>query len=424
MVPRVLVLSNECFSPSTSNGRTLGNFFTGWPKDCLAQFFLSGVPDFDSCTHFFQVSDRQALNAITGKDICGGVVKARVHEEKHNGNISQIMKKPRRNACTMLMREAVWSSRKWEKSGFWQWASEFAPEIVLLQAGDCAFMFQLALRVAKKYCAKLVIYSTEGYYFKEFDYFRGTGVAHCAYPLFHSILRRAVQKGYHAADYAIFNCDALNEDFCREFHLKSKVIYTATDSIETVTKKETNKDFVVSYAGNLGVGRPRSLVDIANALQQINPNFYLDVYGTIPDKQTQILFDDCKGICFHGRIPYEEVKQVIRSSDLLVHVESFDPFYVEDLKYAFSTKIADCLASNRCFLMYAPVSFAETKYLLDNNAAYVATSQSELLKILKWLTEEPEMRSRYCANALGLTRKNHDRGTSVAAFQNTLCDLV
>ena len=62
---KVLVISNECFSKVTSNGRTLGNFFIGWDKSCLAQFYIqNSEPDFDYCENFFRVTDRQALSAF------------------------------------------------------------------------------------------------------------------------------------------------------------------------------------------------------------------------------------------------------------------------------------------------------------------------------------------------------------------------
>ena len=422
MYPKTLVLSNECFSRNTSNGRTLGNFFLGWPKECLAQFFLSGSPDDYYCEHYFQVSDRQALNAILGKKNCGSSVE--LQQEQSKNASARPAQKLHRNAHTMLIREAVWASRFWEKSGFWQWVSEFSPDIVLLQAGDCAFMFRLALRIAKKLSAKLVIYNTEGYYFKDFDYFRASGIAHYAYPVFRCLLRKAVQQGYRAADYAIFNCDALQDDFCREFPLKSKVIYTATDLLTEITEKELCSTFVASYAGNLGVGRSRTLIDVANCLRQISQDIRLDVYGTVPDAETQMLLNNCENICFHGSISYEEVKQVIQKSDLIIHVESFDPFYVEDLKYAFSTKIADALASNRCFLMYGPDSSAEFSYLQNNSAAYVIGSQAALIETMRILVQDPEKRNKYCANALALVKKNHDRDTSVAVFQKILCELV
>ncbi len=72
--PRVLVLSNECFSNSSSNGRTLGNFVNAWPKSKIAQFFLSGNPDGMACENFYQVTDKQALKAFLCKSIPYGTI--------------------------------------------------------------------------------------------------------------------------------------------------------------------------------------------------------------------------------------------------------------------------------------------------------------------------------------------------------------
>ena len=69
--PRILVISNNCFSKTNSNGRTLGNFFTGWPKDRLAQFYIQNeIPDFDVCEQFFRVTDSEAMKALLKK--CNG----------------------------------------------------------------------------------------------------------------------------------------------------------------------------------------------------------------------------------------------------------------------------------------------------------------------------------------------------------------
>ena len=51
--PRVLIVSNECLSPNTSNGRTLRNFLLGWPRERLAQFYIRpSQPDFTACANY------------------------------------------------------------------------------------------------------------------------------------------------------------------------------------------------------------------------------------------------------------------------------------------------------------------------------------------------------------------------------------
>ena len=73
---RILIISNECLSTSSSNGRTLRNFLLGWPKECIAQFFLkSAEPDYDVCENYCDrvaaefLVPRQELNNIWNGDI-------------------------------------------------------------------------------------------------------------------------------------------------------------------------------------------------------------------------------------------------------------------------------------------------------------------------------------------------------------------
>lgn len=421
--PRTIVFSNNCFSKTDSNGRTMGNFFLGWPKEKLAQFYIqNAMPDFSYCENFFRVTDSQALKAILGKK-CGGKI-ANTEKEAAAKSAQKRTGAGGRNALTMLLREIVWSLGFWKTKTYKDWVREFSPEVVLLQAGDCGFMFDLALKTAKQYGAKLVIYNTEGYYFKKFDYFKGKGLTHILYPVFRWNLKRAIQKAYKKADHCIFNCDALLDDFKKEFDIEADVIYTASDLQLERKAVLQNNGFLVSYAGNLGVGRGESLIEVAQVLRTISKDATLNVYGSLPNDELKQKFEECEGLQFCGRVSYDRVKEILQESDLLLHIESFEPYYIEDLKYAFSTKIADYLASNNSFLIYAPEEFAETKYLLENEAAYVATSPQMLEKQLRQLIMQPESRKKFCQKAAALAEANHNVKTAVKRFQSSMCKLV
>ena len=418
--PKVLVISNNCFSNTSSNGRTLGNYFIGWPKEYLAQFFLSGSPDYNYCNNFFQVSDREALNAIFFKKNIGGQV---VHFYNHKTNSVETGKEIKRNAFTMLSRNIVWKLGAWKRSGYWKWVKSFNPDIVLLQAGDFAFLFDLARETALKLNAKLVIFNTEAYYYKNYDYFRSNGFVHFLYPVFLRQLRRALKKAYSKMSYVVYCCDQLKNAYALDFKNKAETIYTSSE-IKYEKKQKTTDTFITSYCGNLGLKRHESLIEVANTIQEISSDLYVDVYGKIPSEEVKKAFDECKGIKYHGFVSYDQVKEIIRNSDLLLHVESFDEFYKEDLKFGFSTKIADYLCSGNCFLLYAPETVACYQYLKDNNIAYVAADKSDLKNILSRLVAFPNERTKYREEALLIAKKNHNAETNNYKFQNLLIDLM
>lgn len=421
MIPKVLVISNECFSSMSSNGRTLGNFFAGWPKENLAQFFLNGKPDTHYCDNFFRVSDRQALNAVLGRNDRGGKIK--IESIKLDSTmVSVVKKKKTRNALTMLIRNAVWKIGAWENSGYWKWVQEVQPDIVLLQAGDCAFMYNLAVRTAERVNANLVIYNSEGYYYKNFDYFCGRGIAHALYPIFRRQLMKALEKAYNIASCAIYICDELKEQYAENFTIRSEVVYTGSE-ITYEPKTVKNSSFRTVYCGNLGLKRHESLIEIADVLQSISKNLYVDVYGKAPDNQVLEALNSCKGIRYHGLVPYEQVKYILRESDLLLYVESFDSFYQEDIKFGFSTKIADSLACGNSFLLYAPEHFACYQYLKKNKAAFTASNRLQLELVLKSIIDNPEERSKYRKAALALAEKNHNVEKNKKKFQKILQEL-
>lgn len=424
MTPRVLVISNECFSQSSSNGRTLGNFLLGWPKECLAQFFLLGNPDNYYCNQYFQVSDRQAVNALLCRGNIGGIVLGSPETEPAKPFQSQMgEKRPNRNALTMLARNAIWNSGAWQKSGFWRWVEDYKPDIVLLQAGDFAFMYHLALKTAHRTGAEMVIYNSEAYCYKDFDYFQGKGLAHLVYPIFHKQLRRSLEKAYAIADCVIYACDELREQYAQDFSGRSETVFTGSE-IQYVDKAKKSNTFTTVYCGNLGLKRHESLLDVGSVLQSISENLYVDVYGKAPSEEVAKALNYGKGIRYHGVIPYEQVKQIFRDSDLLLHVESFDTFYRDDLKFGFSTKIADCLSSGNCFLLYAPESMACFSYLKRNQAAYAVSDKETLKKVLEKLVRDPIAQIKYRETALRLAEKNHRVEKSSRRFQDLLKEVV
>lgn len=417
--PRVLIISNNCLSQSDSNGRTLQNFLVDWPAECLAQFYIQNSrPDFSVCRKFFRVTDGQALRAFLGKGAGGGVIAA--DEMPGSTSDSSSGKKRSRTALTMLLREMVWNSRKWYGKGFQAWLDEFSPQVVLLQAGDCGFMFRLAEEIAEQYRAPLVIYNSEAYYFKTFDYFRAKGLAHWCYPLFRRKFCKQFRKTVAKAACSIYICKALQEDYDREFGLPSETIYTAT-AVRPGEKSGPDASCTLSYLGNLGVGRHEPLTEIGAALQGVSPDLYLDVYGRIPNETVQKAFDACPGIRYRGFVPYEQVLEIMHGSDLLVHGENFSGFYREDLKYAFSTKIADSLASGTSFLLYAPEEMACTRYLAEHEAAWVVSDPEELRKTLRLVIEDQGQRMRYVPKALALVKENHQAENNARRFQEILC---
>ena len=180
---RILIVSNECFSSSSSNGRTLMNFFKDYDKESIAQFFLHGTPDQNICSNYFQVTDTDAKNAFLGRKID----KKKKIVSKHSNN------KVIRNCRNLLIRDIVWRSYRWWSKELDTFISTFNPECILLQAGDSPFMFHITRRISKRYSIPIIIYNSESYVLKEKLYSRVKKNS-----FFHKLLQYELKGQYKA----------------------------------------------------------------------------------------------------------------------------------------------------------------------------------------------------------------------------------
>lgn len=418
MKKRILVVSNNCFSLENSNGRTLANLLNGWPSDKLAQFYTHNeIPNYEGCNNYFRVTDKQALLSLFQGGVSGKVEKA--------NSIKPSVVKPKsyskyRNPLVLILRNIIWNLGFWKGRCFQDWIDEFNPELILVQAGDTAYRLKLATDIAKKRNIPLLVYNSEGYYFKELNYFTSARASRYFYPLFISLFRKQLEKTTAYASHTIYCCEPLKNDFDVEFGKPSTVIYTASIIMPTPLISVDNKQLKISYLGNLSLGRHESLIEVANTIYEIDPEIVVDIYGRCPSEEVYEAFNNCKAINYIGFISYQEVQSVISQSDILLHVENFSEFYVEDIKYGFSTKISDSLMSGRCFFLYAPESLACSQYMLKGNPSGIATSKEELKIKMKALLLSEKKRNSCADKGLELANLNH----SVEVVSKQFSDVV
>lgn len=284
-------------------------------------------------------------------------------------------------------------------------------------------MLRLATELAQERKIPLIVFNTESYYFKDTNFMQPSKPKSLLYRLFLRQYRQQFKRTIAYASYSIYNSEMLQERYAQMFDRPSCILYTSStiEPFAPVTKSGTDRR--ISYLGNLGVGRHIPLVEIGNALQNISTHLFLDVYGA-GNSTVLAAFAQCPGIHYHGVIPYAEVLSIMECSDLLIHAENSSDFYCDDLQYAFSTKIADCLASGIPFLMYAPETLAGTQYLRRNQAAYVVTEHALLEETLRSILCSGTAMNPYAACAKALVAANHRTETNHARFRQILCDVV
>ena len=374
---RVLVISNGCFSQTDSNGRTLAKLFSGYDREKLAMFCTYGTPDFSVCGRYYKVTDSAALKSFLTRKSCGGVVP---ETQEAPAVAAGGKKKVRKTPFKALLRELAWRFGAWRGGALQKWLEEFAPEEVLLFPGDNAFLLDLAVQVAKKFGIKITIYTTEDYCFKNYNYL--TKRISLLYPLFYGVLKRAYRRAEPYIKLGLFNSPMLKERYQAAYSYECRCMFARSD-IEFVEKQpgidKTNVQ--VSYLGNLGLNRHLPLMEIADSLAELIPGAKLDVYGKATE-DVRAAFAANENVRYKGFVSYEDVVRIIHESDLVVHAEFNDPFYLKDLQAAFSTKIPDSICSGTPLLIYASEKLACTDFILKNGCGFAACSAAELKNVL------------------------------------------
>lgn len=416
--PKVLVVANNSFSLTNSNGRTLGGYFIGWPKEKLSQFCLStDGPNYDICDNYYCLTDKSMLDAC----IHFSKPKREILNPHMQINKSANTRTIKRTAFHILIRNLMWMSRKWDNEEFNQWVQDFNPDIVLFQSSDSVFMLDIALSISKKRHIPLMVFNTEGYYFFKHNYFSKGVCDFIAFPLYQAWYKRKYRRLMHRVKFSIYGNDLLKRDYDEEFGGESIVLYTS--STLNVDKTPFNQEHpCFSYIGNLSFDRPTALIEVGNVLQSINKQYHLDVYGKATS-EVKRKFECSEGIKYHGFISYQDVIETINQSDVLFHVESAKE-RKESLRYGFSTKIADSLASGKSFVLYSFPDIACAYYIKETEAGWFASNKNELMEVLKMIIYNSCEREKRLRKAHNASIANHSVEKNRLVFHNCISRLI
>lgn len=420
--PRVLILSNDPLSKESGNGRSLGNFFQGWPREKLANLHTNRQSlDLIDAQYFF-LSDAMVKNHLLHFKKPGEVEFYPLTVKATDPSVSS--RAVKKNPLTCLIRDGLWRSGLYSSKALKKWIADFHPEIVLLQAGDFPFMFDWARKIAKKQHAKLVIFNTEDYYFKTWNYM-GKEAGHSKlYPWLHSRFKKSFSRAIKSTSLCLYHFSGLEELYHQTFpKVPSQTIYVSSD-VSYPPYQAKNGIFKAVYAGNLSGGRFKALDEIAEVLHQNALPYEFEVYGRAVKEEGFEAFAQSPFLHYKGETSYNEVSQALEDADLVVHAVSFDPFQNKDRQNEFSSKIPDCLSSGRPFLVYAPESLGFVHYLQDNHCAFVATNRSELSKLLLRLVNDIAFRESLLPNAALISKQNHNVKTNAEKLRVSLASLA
>ncbi len=418
---KLLLFSHNGFSDENANGITMKNLLCAWKPPEKAVFYCDvQAPDFSAADTHFRVTDVEMVKAFLGKKPRAifdrapePVREGERGEKKSPKKIPLWLKKQKYNFALKWLREYLRQISPWGHKAFRRWLKEVDPDVLFYMVGESIFLDKLVMKACKKTGKPLVLYNGEAY--RIIDLQKRHGLERAYYKKTEK-LYRALEK---EACLVLYNCPMLQRDYEARYAPTAPGMVTYNSAHCGTAPYVPKESLTITYFGNLGVGRSDSLLRVGDILGELSPDLRLDIYGTaLPEDEAR--FRAHKNIAYHGFVSAESLQQIIERSDILLHVESFDPDITQRLKYAFSTKIAQCLCAGRCFVSFAPEETASSRYLLSLDGVAVAKNEQELKELLTKLTSQPALRRSYAQKALEWGRKNHDKERTSQALRQRL----
>ena len=425
MHPRVLIVGTVPYNKQMTS-RSFDAYFHFWEKDNLAQIFsYTKKPSKGHCGTLYQITDHRMLERWLKKDVETGIIYNydELDEAWENttdleieGKTAQKAYKIGRNhtPLTHLLRGVLWRKKFWCTEKLNNWLDEFKPECVFLGFSNDYFINEIALYVAEKYDIPIVSAIGDDYYFN--THFSLSPFYH----IYKTTYRRLVRKVLAHKGSAIYISDKIRDKYNSEFGLDGETVYLNSE-IERSPFSYINTDNpVITYFGNIRMGRNNSLNKIALALGRINPNYVLQVYSNEPDHEITKVFEGNKNLKFCGSVPYAEVIKKMYASDITVVVEGFEKKDVNCSRYSLSTKAADALSSGAMILTFGSSECGIIEYMYSTKASVVCTDEKLLEQSIRSLLNNKEKQKEYYEKAIEIAEQNHKLESSCAVFEGVV----
>lgn len=421
---KLLLFGHSGLSDTNANGITMKNLLSAFDGEDVAEFYCDvQPPDFTAAHRYFRVTDVEMVKAFLGKKAQhiftrdpGGQPDAPARVTAHKKAARKIpgwLKKYKYNFLIKWLREYLWMISPWGHRALKAWIRDFSPDVIVYMVGESIFMDKLVLKVCRDTGKPLVLYNGEA--FRIIDLKQRHGLERAYYRK----TARLYEKLNERASLVIYNCEMLREDYQSRYPSRGRAIVAYNSADCDFPAYEPGSGVNVTYFGNLGVGRSDVLLRVADVLGDIDPALKLDIYGNAAPEYAA-RFEAHANIRYHGFVDAVSLKKIVAASDILLHVESFDEAIIPKLKYAFSTKIAQCLCAGRCFVSYAPAGTASSRYLQSTRGAAMVSDEAALRQLLTRLVSEPALRLEYAQMAYETGLRNHQMQTTAQWVRNEI----
>ena len=425
---RVLIVGTIPYNRNTSS-RAFDAYFHNWEKENLRQIFSNTkTPVKGHCGSLYQITDQRLIKRrLRMIDEVGVIFSDEVLPIDWKDNDLEVGSSfvsflyrfgSKDTPLKYLLRKWIWKKKYWATEQLQNWLDEFQPECVLLAFSDDFFIPEIALWVAERYNIPIMSCIGDDYYFN--DRFSLSPF----YYIYRRKYKKLIRRVFTHKGSAIYIGDKIRDKYNREFGLNGETVYLTSD-IERHPFRLINKEHPrITYCGNIRLGRNTSLAEIGKALTEIRADYSLEVYSPESNNEFIQVLKGKPGIDYRGAIPYREVMEVMRDSDIVVVAEGFEEKDVQITRYSLSTKAADAMATGGQIVAYGSLDCGVIEYMASTQCAVVCSEREQLRDSLKRLIEDEELQKKLYLQSERMSHEHHDKNRNLLLSESMFNQLI
>lgn len=418
----ILVVSYEAWRDTNNGGNVLSNIFCAFKDARIAQIYCSGeAPQNRICRKYYQIADSMLLSKAKGRRLeekdysAADEAEPTAIENEINSRIPGVFK-----SAAQLGRELLWTVNNWRTDELKAFITDFKPDVIF---APCYYYYHVskvalyAKSVAK--CPMISYISDDNYSLKQIRFAPSFWINRL-------ITRKWIRRMFAESSLIYTMTQMQKTEYEKMFGRPMKILCKSAPFERINT--EPGDPLIFIYAGSLYLNRWKILTAISESLGLVNENrvkAQLHIFsGTKPEPRWENKLNDGKNSFLHGLIPYHELEEWYKKSDVAIFAESFDLKNRLITRLSFSTKIIDCLNSGCAVLAVGSKEQGGMDYLSENDAAICVNDIKDLPQTVRNIVETPETITRYSKKANELGRRNHMQADIEEELRKDFADIA
>lgn len=406
---RVLVITYPFWREDDNLGNSYSNIFRGMDdKFEFAHIYCKdNMPKNSLCHKYYHLSEKQLIKSVfTRRKVANSFVLNDPMDTPDIINSANYDKaRAMRWEIFLMARDFLVTWGQWKSDELNKFIESFKPDVIFGSLTYIPLINNIMVYVSRKYNIPLVPYSWDDFYSLKRKSFSLT------YWIRFLIERRYIRKTVLQSTYMYTITKQMQEEYSQLFDKECRLLYKGhlfEGDMPINIKQQYPLKLI--YMGNIGGGRWKVLEELAKAIEELNQNgqkMELLVYTMSPKTLDIISSLTIEGACrIMSPVPQSEVMTIMKSADILVHVEPTSLKEMYFYRLSFSTKLVDYFYNARCVLAVGGET-ASLAYLRDNDAGIVENNPAKFRGILKQIIDTPPLIEQYARNAWNCGKRNH-----------------